>query len=121
MSQSGRTAHRKAIPNYQRAVIPRAKVEGYVLDLSHPRGRNKAIVFKSALGFEQSDWETLRDSIIAELPYHEAIAGKTDQYCKRYNVTLRITGPNGRTLDVTTAWKIETGEDYPSFVTAKVK
>ena len=63
----------------------------------------------------------LRDSIIAELPYNEGIAGKTDQYCTRYNVTIPITGPNGRTLDVMTAWKIETGEDYPSFVTAKVK
>ena len=121
MSQSGRTAHSKALPNYHRAVIPRAKIEGYVLDLLHPRGRNKAIVLRSALGFEQLDWEMLRNSIITELPYHEAITGKTDQYCKRYNVIMPITGPNGRTLDVTTAWKIETGEDYPSFVTAKVK
>ena len=84
-------------------------------------GRHKAIVFESALGFEQSDWQMLRDSIIAELPYHEAIEGKTDQYCTRYNVTMPITGPNGRTVDVMTAWKIEAGEDYPSFVTAIVK
>lgn len=121
MSQSGRTAHTKALPNYQRAVIPRLKIEGYVLDPAHPVGRNKAIVFKSALGFEQSDWEMLRNAIIVELPYHEAIEGKTDQYCTRYNVTMPITGPNGRTLDVTTAWKIEIAEDYPSFVTAIVK
>jgi hypothetical protein len=121
MSQSGRSAHGKALPNYQRAVIPRVKVEGYVLDPTHPVGKHKAIVFKSALGFEQSDWEMLRNAIIAELPYHEAIAGKTDQYCTRYNVTMPIKGPIGRTLDVMTARKIETGEDYPSFLTAKVK
>jgi hypothetical protein len=121
MSQSGRTAHSKALPNYQRAVIPREKIEGYVLDPAHPVGRNKAIVFKSALGFEQSDWEMLRNAIIAELPYQEAIEGKTDQYCTRYNVTMPITGPSGRTLNVTTAWKIEIAEDYPSFVTAMLK
>ena len=121
MARGGRTVHGKALPHYQRAVIPRVKIEGYVLDPAHQVGRNKAIVFRSALGFEQSDWEMLRDSIIAELPYHEAIAGKTDQYCTRYDVTIPITGPNGRTLDVMTAWKIETGEDYPSFLTAKVK
>ncbi len=121
MSQSGRTVHGKALRNYPRAVIPRLKVEGYVLDPMHPVGKHKAIVFKSALGFEQSDWEMLRNSIIAELPYHEAIEGTTDHYCTRYNVTMPIKGPNGRTVDVTTAWKIETGEDYPSFVTAIVK
>jgi hypothetical protein len=121
MSQGGRSANSRALPNYQRAVIPRIKVEGYVLDPTHPVGKHKGIVFKSALGFEQSDWEMLRNSIIAELPYHEAIQGTTDQYCTRYNVTMPITGPNGRTLDVTTAWKIETGKDYPSFVTAIVK
>lgn len=115
MSQSGRLVHGKALPNYQRAVIPRAKIEGYVLDPAHPDGKHKAIVFKSALGFEQADWEMLRNSIIAELPYREAIEGKTDQYCTRYNVTMPIPGPNGRT------WKIETGEDDPSFLTAKVK
>lgn len=121
MSQSGRTVHGKALRNYLRAVIPRLKVEGYVLDPTHPDGKHKAIVFKSALGFEQSDWEMLRNSIIAELPYNEAIAGKTDQYCTRYNVTMPIMGPNGRTLKVLTAWKFEAGEDYPSFVTARVK
>ena len=121
MARGGRTVHGKALPHYQRAVIPRVKIEGYVLDPAHQVGRNKAIVFRSALGFEQSDWEMLSNSIIAELPFYEAIAGKTDQYCTRYNVTIPITGPNGRTLDVMTAWKIETGEDYPSFLTAKVK
>ena|SRR5437016_5136595 len=121
MFQGGRAAHSKALPNYQRAVIPRIKVEGYVLDPTHPVGKHKAIVFKRALGFEQSDWEMLRDSISAELPYNEAIIGKTDRYGARYNVTMSITGRNGRTVDVLTAWIVEDGTDYPSFVTALVK
>ena len=121
MAHAGRTVHDYALPNYRRAVIPRLKIEGYLLDPAHPDGKHKAIVFKSALGFEQSDWEMLRNSIIAELPYHEAIEGKTDQYCTRYSVTMPITGPNGRTVDVLTAWKIDTGENDPSFLTAKVK
>jgi uncharacterized protein DUF6883 len=121
MSQSGRTVHGKALPNYQRAVIPRAKIEGYVLDLGHPVGRNKAIVFRSALGFEQVHWEMMRASIIAELPYCEAVVGKADKFGTRYNVTMPITGQNGQTVDVLTAWIIETGNDYPTFVTALVK
>jgi filamentous hemagglutinin len=120
MAQGGRKVHGKVLPNYQRAVIPRKKVEAYVLDPSHPDGKHKAIVFKSALGFEQSDWAILRDSISAELPYHEASIGKNDQYGARYNVIMPITGPNGRTVDVLTAWIVEHGTNYPSFVTARV-
>lgn len=121
MSRSGRNGHRNALQNYQRAVIPRVKVEKYVLDPTHPVGKHKAVVFKSVLGFEQADWELMRDSIVAELPYHEAVPGKTDQYGTRYNVSVSITGPNGCTVDVLTAWIFESGNDYPSFVTAFVK
>jgi hypothetical protein len=121
MSQSGRAAHAKALPNYERAVIPRMKLERYVLDTTHPIGKHKAIVFKSALGFEQVDWEKLHDSIVSELPFYEAFETKTDQHGTRYNVTMQITGPNNRTVDILTAWVIRRGTDYPSFVTALVK
>ena len=121
MANGGRVPHSNALPNYQNAVILRDKLEGYALNPGHPVGKNKAVVFRSALGFEQSDWEMLRDSIFMELPYHEAVVGKTDRYGTRYNVTMPITGPNGRTVDVLTAWIVEAGNDYPSIVTAIVK
>ena len=96
MAQGGRIVHERALPNWQCAVIDRSKLERYVLDPTHAYGRHKAVVFKSALGFEQSDWEVVRDSIIAELPYHEALLGKTDRYDTRYNVTIPITGMDSR-------------------------
>ena len=118
MSQPGRIPNSNALPNYDRAVIEQIKLEGYVLDLTHPVGKHKAIVFKSALGFEQSHWEMLREAITAELPYHEAVVGRTDRYGQRYNVTVPITGPNGRTVEVLTAWIVDIGADHPRFVTA---
>ena len=121
MSQPGRIPHSRALPNHDRAVILQDKLEAYVLDPTHPDGKHKAIVFKSALGFEQSQWDVLRDAIMAELPYHEAIVGRTDKFGQRYNVTMPITGPNGRTLDVLTAWIVDTGAHHPRFVTAKVQ
>ena len=76
MSQSGRAAHPRALPHHERAVIPRMKLERYALDPTHPVGKHKALVFKSALGFEQSDWERFRDSISAELPYMRQSSGR---------------------------------------------
>jgi hypothetical protein len=64
--------HPNALPNYQNAIIPSDKLEKYALDPTHPEGKHKAIVFKSALGFEQSDWRSLERSILDELPYHDA-------------------------------------------------
>jgi Domain of unknown function (DUF6883) len=121
MLGAGRTPHNKALPNFERAVIPPDKLQRYLLDPSHPVGKNKAVVFKKALGYEQAKWEMLRDTIFEELPYYEAVRGRADQYGIRYNVTLAITGPNGRTADVLTVWIIEDGKDHPSFVTAVVR
>lgn len=60
-------------------------------------------------------------AILDELAFHEAVLGINDVYGQRYNVTLPITGPNGKAADVLTAWIIASGTDFPSFVTAMIK
>ncbi len=122
-----RTPHEKALPNYENAVIPREKLEKYCLDLEHVSstigknsGRDKARVFQAALGFVKADWELLKDRILEELPYEEATVRHEDEYGKRYNVEVLITGPNGNTAAVLTAWIIRPGTDFPSLTTAYV-
>jgi hypothetical protein len=46
-----------------RAVVPRDKLEGYLLNLGHEVGRHKARVFGAALGIHRGDWHYLRDRI----------------------------------------------------------
>src|SRR5437868_6618239 len=117
MSDEARTPHPQAIPNYQQAVIPRDKLERYALNPDHDPGKHKARVFRSALGFEQNDWEVLCQRILAELPFHAAgFKGKTP-YGERYQVILPIAGLNGKTKDVLTAWIVETGSDLPKLTT----
>ncbi|HKG21243.1 MAG TPA: hypothetical protein VKC34_05035 [Blastocatellia bacterium] len=116
-----RRIHPYALPNYERAEIPREKIEEYVLNPSHTVGKNKAIVFESALGLNQAHWAMLSRAILDELAYHEALLGRNDAHGQRYNVTLPVTGPNGKTAQVLTAWIIKSGRDYPSFVTAMVQ
>jgi hypothetical protein len=118
MADADRTVHPNALPNYEEVVILREKLEGYTLNPEHPDGKHHAIVFKSALGFDQSNWKVLARIIIEQLPYYEAVLYRKDVYGQRYNVTMPITGPNGKTADVRTAWIIEAGQVIPRYVTA---
>lgn len=121
MSDEAKTPHPQAILNYQRAVIPRDKLEGYALNSDHDPGKHKARVFKAALGFEQKDWEALSQKILAELPFQAATFKGNAPYGDRYEVVLPITGPNGQTKDVLTAWIVKTGSDFPKLVTTYVE
>lgn len=121
MADANRSIHPNALPNYQNAVIPQNKLVRYSLDPTHPRGKHKAIVFKRTLGFEQANWELLRDAILAELPYREAQPTKEDEHGERYRVIMPLTGPNGSTREVVVTWIIKIGTDYPSLDSTWVK
>jgi hypothetical protein len=70
MSDEPREVHPKALPNYQKAVIPRSKLEDYALNPAHEEGGHKARLFKSTLGFAKADWQKLEKVILNELPYN---------------------------------------------------
>jgi len=120
MDEKSRSIHSHALPNYDKAVIPSDKLEKYALDPAHDKGKHKARVFKSALGFEQSNWQELKKGILDELPYHQAVEGGEGSWGQKYTVTFPITGPNGRTVEVETVWIIRPGTDFPSLVTTLV-
>jgi hypothetical protein len=119
MGDDTRSIHPNALPNYQKAVIPRSKLEGYALNPAHHDGQHKARLFKSILGFEKSDWEKLAKIILDELPYYEALPAREGQWGKKYLVALPIVGLNGNTAIVETIWIIRPKTDYPSFVTPR--
>jgi hypothetical protein len=120
MSDKERQIHPNVLPNCEKAEIPRSKLAEYALDPLHAEGQHKARVFRSALGFEQSNWEDLKNAILTELPYNEAVFKSEGKYGKKYEVVLPITGPNGNTTDVITAWIIRPDTDFPSLVTTLV-
>ena len=120
MGDETRGVHPKALPNYQKAVIPRSKLEDYALNPAHEEGQHKARLFKSILGFDKADWQRLEKIILDELPYCEAIPAGEGQWGKKYLVALTIVGLNGNTAIVETIWIIRPGIDYPSFVTPRM-
>jgi filamentous hemagglutinin len=126
VSGDSRRPHPNALPNYRKAVIPPDKLVKYALSATHiavvwgkSSGKDKARVFKSVLGFDESNWELLRDKILDELPYYEALVDEEDQYGRRYTVTMKIVGVTGTEADVLTAWIIRPGEDGPSLTSTR--
>jgi hypothetical protein len=114
-----RSVHPNALPNYQRAAIPRSKLEDYALHLTHKVGKHKARLFKSILGFERADWRKLEKAILDELPYHEATFTREDEWGKYYSVSILLVGLTGKKALVQTIWIIESGKDYPGFITPR--
>lgn len=127
MNEAPRQPHSNALPNYEAAVIPPEKLTMYALNPTHTThvwgkssGSDKARVFKSVLGFDKDNWDLLRERVLAELPFHEAAEGHKDEYGQRYTVVMPITGANGRTADVLTAWIIRSPGAAPTLTTIRV-
>ena len=119
--EGGSKAIDNAIPNVESATINPKKLTEYALNPNHPVGGNKAKVFESALGYNQSNADDLMRQIYEKLPSSEAVVGKLDQYGQRYTVDIPIMGPNGNTVNVRTGWITKTGSDIPELTTIYVK
>jgi len=104
------------LPNPDRAVIPRAKIEGYLLSPAHVVGRHKEVFFRS-LGYAQGEWRILERDVRG-FANRNARLTKTTEYGQKFEVRAAITGPNGRTASIVTAWIVRRDEDFPRFFTA---
>src|SRR5215813_2297316 len=60
------------LPHYGAAVIEDSKLVSYALNPQSERGQHKARVFESALGFNLSNWQWLKQALIDALPSQPA-------------------------------------------------
>lgn len=109
-----------ALPNFARAVLPSAKLGGYILSPTHPTGKHKARVFASVLGFTAANVDLLTSAIHAALPRAQATVRQTTPYGTLYSVDLPLTGPGGSAI-VRTGWIVEHEGDVPRLTSAYVK
>jgi len=76
----------------------------YILNMDHPQGRHKAIVFKSMLGIERHHAHVLAEVIRGTLGRALAQRGQVDEFGERWATYHEIIGLNGRPAIVTVAW-----------------
>ena len=110
-----------AMPNVQNATINPDKLIKYALNSEHPIGGNKAKVFESALGYNQSNADSLIKQVYDKLPNSKAILGKLDTFGQRYTIDMPITGLNGNTVIVRTGWIINPDSNIPKLITIYVR
>lgn len=77
----------------------KSKLEGYLLDSTHPQNQAKANWFQQALGFDKNNWQDLA----SQIKFNEATAipTKSTQYGQTFEQSIPITGANGKTIDTT--------------------
>jgi RHS repeat-associated protein len=110
-----------ALPDASRATIDvEGKLVGYALNPAHPKGKDKAVVFQSALGYNQTNAADLAAQLQAGLRNNPAVHTGTDQFGQRFRVDIPVTGPGG-TAVVRTGWIVEPGGAGPRLTTAFVR
>ena len=105
------------LPNVERAVIERAKLEDYLLSASHPVGRFKARFF-AALGFTPDRWTQLEQALREQHLSQSAEADAPDEHGQPFTIRAILRGPSGASRTVVSVWFVRHGEDHARFVTA---
>ena len=112
-------AHEK-LPNFAQATVPPAKVFSYVLNPEHPRGKHKARVFSSVLGFTTENGDLLIKAMVDGLKGSKAEMLEQTPYGTTYRVDMEVTGPRGTAM-VRTGWILDPQTGIPRLTSAFVK
>ena len=105
------------LPHAGEAIVPRDKVENYLLDLVHPIGGGKARFFLR-FGFRREEWKLLADVFRKHAQENPVADSISDPDGVAYLVEGPLETPSGRKPRVRTAWLIEASEFAPRFITA---
>ena len=82
--------------------IPNEKFTEYALNFD--KDPNKARAFKEALGYTQSNHQALIDNIRDNFDVRKLVEKGDKGFGMRYSQLMRLTGANGKTANVMTAW-----------------
>lgn len=96
------------LPNVNSLVIPIEKFTEYALNPQ--KQKDKAEAFKKALGYDLENYQKLIDNIKSNIAKYKAIPKPNIGYGERYQVIMDLTGENGKTAKVLTAWIINNNE-----------
>jgi len=105
------------LPGAESGIVPRRKVEDYLLNLEHPIGGGKAKFFMH-FGFHREQWEELASALLHHARENPVTQTLTDADAITYVIDGGLTAPSGRQPRVRAVWLVETGGLAPRFITA---
>ena len=83
------------MPGGDAAIVDREKLTGYCLNPEHPRGKHKARVFATALGFTAENADLLRAALLTAAATADAQPAASDRFGDRYVIEFEIEGARG--------------------------
>lgn len=83
------------LPNSNRAIIDRQKLEGYCLNSNHSDGQHKAYVFKSVLGIGLDEADVLRGALFQAVQSLDAVPITANQFGQKYVIDFMMTREAG--------------------------
>jgi hypothetical protein len=107
------------LPNGNQAIGSISKLRDYCLSTTHPRGRHKARVCESALGFTAEDAAYLLAVLLEAASTHDVVLGERDGYGQRYSMDVLVKGTQGKAI-VRSSWIILHHEDTPRLTSCYV-
>jgi hypothetical protein len=107
------------LPKGELAIVDDRKVIDYLLSSTHPIGRHKAQVFKSALGLTAEGAVFFKDELRRAAIEGEAEITGEDAYGVRFRIDFQLT-LNSKTAVIRSAWLSSAKDQPPVFLTAFV-
>ncbi len=107
------------LPGSEHAFVDETKLVNYCLSARHRRGRHKARVFASVLGFAESSAPILRAALLDAAHTCDAVRGEIDEHGQRFTIDFAMTGPVGSST-VRSVWIVRRGEDFPRLVSCYI-
>ena len=105
------------LPNADQAIVQEPKITRYLLDLTSPKGKSKAVFFR-AFGFTIEQWQVMADALKQHATAHEVTSTEADEHGTRYVIEGVLHTPDGRNPQVRAVWISREDEPNPSFVSA---
>ncbi len=105
------------MPNNKQSKVFDKKITDYLLSDSHEIGKHKADFFKR-YGFDISDIEAFKNSLIQHSKEREIEQTKNTEYGNKYELKCELQTPDERNPCIVTVWLIENGKQNPTLVTA---
>jgi hypothetical protein len=107
------------LPGGEEAIVEMAKFRDYCLSSTHPRGRHKARVFRSALGLTAEDSFVLQAALRQAANEGNAVIGDTDDYGTRFIIDLELQR-NKKIAKIRSSWIYPSGFGPTRFLTCFV-
>lgn len=104
------------LPNGDQAQLD-DKLDRYVLNPQHPKGKDKATLFKNRLGITLENKEILENTLLNVALNHEATIHKQDNYGIQYDIKFLMMTEIEKSLAIS-CWIIRAGEDFPRLTNA---